>query len=105
VILIVLIVLHAYNMWPFPEPAFQDNFTGLGTPYAAGYDLHVEKAVDRTLAKFDEIVGFENLKVVHLNDSEDGSALDTTGHQHIGRVYGTTVSRQSSIIERSGTCR
>jgi deoxyribonuclease-4 len=51
--------------------------------YAAGYDLHVEKAVDRTLAKFDEIVGFENLKVVL------GSGHDR--HQHIGLGYiGTT---------------
>jgi len=59
--------------------------------YAAGYDLHVEKAVDRTLAKFDEIVGFENLKVVHLNDSEDGLGSGHDRHQHIGLGYiGTT---------------
>ena len=55
--------------------------------YAAGYDLHVEKAVDRTLAKFDDIIGFENLKVVHLNDSEDGLGSGHDRHQHIGLGY------------------
>jgi len=55
--------------------------------YAAGYDLHVEKAVDRTLSKFDETVGFENLKVVHLNDSEDGLGSGHDRHQHIGLGY------------------
>ena len=59
--------------------------------YAAGYDLHVEKAVDRTLAKFDDTIGFENLKVVHLNDSEDGLGSGHDRHQHIGLGYiGTT---------------
>lgn len=55
--------------------------------YAAGYDLHVEKAVEKTLAKFDEIVGFENLKVVHLNDSENGLGSGLDRHEHIGMGY------------------
>lgn len=55
--------------------------------YAAGYDLHVEKAVEKTLAKFDEIIGFENLKVLHLNDSENGLGSGLDRHEHIGMGY------------------
>lgn len=55
--------------------------------YAAGYDLHVEKAVEKTMAAFDSTVGFENLKVVHLNDSENGLGSGLDRHEHIGRGY------------------
>ena len=52
--------------------------------FAYGYDLRVEKAVSDTFKEFDETVGFENLKILHLNDSkgELGSNLDR--HEHIG---------------------
>ena len=55
--------------------------------YAAGYDLHVEKAVEKTMAAFDSTVGFENLKVVHLNDSENGLGSGLDRHEHIGMGY------------------
>jgi deoxyribonuclease IV len=55
--------------------------------YAAGYDLHVEKAVEKTLSKFDETVGLENLRVVHLNDSESGLGSGHDRHEHIGLGY------------------
>lgn len=55
--------------------------------YAAGYDLHVEKAVEKTMATFDEIVGLENIKVVHLNDSENGLGSGLDRHEHIGMGY------------------
>jgi deoxyribonuclease IV len=59
--------------------------------YAAGYDLHVEKAVAKTMEQFDETIGFENLKVVHTNDSEDGLGSGHDRHEHIGMGYiGTT---------------
>ena len=55
--------------------------------YAAGYDLHVEKAVEKTLAKFDEVIGFDKLKLVHLNDSENGLGSGLDRHEHIGMGY------------------
>ncbi len=55
--------------------------------YAAGYDLHVEKAVEKTLAKFDETIGLEDLRVVHLNDSEGGLGSGLDRHEHIGMGY------------------
>lgn len=55
--------------------------------YAAGYDLHVERAVEKTMAAFDSTVGFENLKVVHVNDSENGLGSGLDRHEHIGMGY------------------
>lgn len=55
--------------------------------YAAGYDLHVERAVEKTLSKFDETIGLENLKVIHLNDSESGLGSGHDRHEHIGLGY------------------
>jgi len=52
--------------------------------FAAGYDLRTREALEETLKKFDEIIGFEKLKIVHLNDSKGdlGSRIDR--HEHIG---------------------
>lgn len=52
--------------------------------FAYGYDLRTEKAVADTFKKFGDSVGFENLKILHLNDSkgEIGSNLDR--HEHVG---------------------
>ncbi len=55
--------------------------------YAAGIDLHTEKSVEATLAKFDEVIGFEHLKVVHLNDSKGGLGSGLDRHEHIGMGY------------------
>ena len=52
--------------------------------FAAGYDMSTEKGAAATLEKLDKAIGFENLKILHLNDSkgELGSNLDR--HEHIG---------------------
>lgn len=52
--------------------------------FAAGYDLVSWPAVKYTLQRFDNVLGLERLKVVHLNDSKGrlGSRLDR--HEHIG---------------------
>ncbi len=55
--------------------------------YAAGQDLHTEKSVEATLAKFDDIIGFDRLKVVHLNDSKGGLGSGLDRHEHIGMGY------------------
>ena len=53
--------------------------------YAAGFDLGNEPAVKITMGLFDQVVGVERLKVVHLNDSKGtlGSRLDR--HENIGK--------------------
>jgi hypothetical protein len=55
--------------------------------YAAGMDLHTEKGVGQTLASFDKDIGFDRLKVVHLNDSHGGQGSGFDRHEHIGMGY------------------
>jgi len=52
--------------------------------FAAGYELRTEKALSETLERFDEVIGLDILKIVHLNDSKGdlGSRIDR--HEHIG---------------------
>jgi deoxyribonuclease-4 len=53
--------------------------------FAAGYDIRTPAAWDKTIAQFDAIIGMEQLKAVHVNDSLKplGSRVDR--HAHIGR--------------------
>ena len=52
--------------------------------FASGFDLRNGEAVANTMGLFDEIVGLDRLKVIHLNDSKGalGSRLDR--HENIG---------------------
>jgi deoxyribonuclease-4 len=52
--------------------------------FAAGYELRTAEGLEETLGQFDEQIGLEKLKVIHLNDTkgEKGSGLDR--HEHIG---------------------
>ena len=52
--------------------------------FASGYDLRTEKVVNETLDQFDKAVGFEYLKVVHLNDSRGDLGCNVDRHYHIG---------------------
>ena len=55
--------------------------------YAAGFDLHTPKSVEKTLADFDATVGLRNLKVIHVNDSKNGLGSGSDRHEHIGMGY------------------
>jgi deoxyribonuclease IV len=52
---------------------------------ASGYDIASAEGHDRTFEQFGRIVGFDRLKVFHLNDSKKplGSRVDR--HEHIGQ--------------------
>jgi len=65
--------------------------------FSAGYDLRTNKTVKDTLEKFDEAIGIEHLKILHLNDSkgELGSNLDR--HYHIG-LGGIGEEGMSAVI-------
>ena len=52
--------------------------------YAAGYDLRTRRAVEETIHELDRIIGFERLKLVHLNDSRGGLGSHIDRHEHIG---------------------
>ncbi|RLG73121.1 MAG: deoxyribonuclease IV [Methanobacteriota archaeon] len=52
---------------------------------AAGYDMRTEKSYEKMVEELDQVVGLENVHVIHLNDcrSELGSRVDR--HEHIGQ--------------------
>lgn len=52
--------------------------------FAAGYDLRTEKNVSETFDKFEKAIGFENLKILHLNDSKGELGCNIDRHEHIG---------------------
>jgi len=52
--------------------------------YAAGYDLVSQAAVQHTLQHFEEAVGLNALKLVHLNDSKGALGSKVDRHEHIG---------------------
>ena len=52
--------------------------------FAAGYDLVSRGAIEHTLQRFDEVIGLEELKLVHLNDSKGGLGSRIDRHEHIG---------------------
>jgi deoxyribonuclease IV len=53
--------------------------------HVAGYDIVSESGMRATLARLDETVGLENVRVWHCNDAKAarGSKLDR--HQHVGK--------------------
>ena len=53
--------------------------------YAAGYDLTSPSSVEDTLSKFDETVGLQALKLIHLNDSKGGLGCHLDRHENIGK--------------------
>jgi len=73
--------------------------------YAAGFDLAGEEAVGQTMALFDDCVGLDRLKVVHLNDSKGvlGSNLDrheTVGKGRIGNKGMKAILHYRGMAER-----
>jgi deoxyribonuclease-4 len=55
--------------------------------YSAGYDVRTEKGFKETFEKFENIIGIEYLKGMHLNDTkkEFGSRVDR--HENIGTGF------------------
>ncbi|KAK5027715.1 DNA-(apurinic or apyrimidinic site) lyase [Exophiala sideris] len=52
--------------------------------FAAGYDLRTPEAFQKTMKEFDDTVGIEYLKAVHLNDSKAPFNSHRDLHQNIG---------------------
>ena len=53
--------------------------------FTAGYDLRTEKTASLTLEKFEETIGVEHLKILHLNDSKGELGCNLDREEHIGR--------------------
>jgi deoxyribonuclease-4 len=54
---------------------------------ASGYDVSSASGLKQTVAEIERVLGIENVRVIHANDSKGalGSHLDR--HEHIGRGY------------------
>lgn len=52
--------------------------------FSAGYPIHKRDGFERTMEEIERRIGFEKIKVIHVNDSkrECGSRIDR--HEHIG---------------------
>jgi deoxyribonuclease-4 len=53
--------------------------------FAAGYDLRTPETYEATMKAFDDIVGFQYLKGMHLNDSKVGFASRKDRHHSLGK--------------------
>ena len=53
--------------------------------FGSGYDLSTEKGVEKTFQEFDEIIGLDRLKGLHLNDSLAPRGSRKDRHWHIGK--------------------
>jgi deoxyribonuclease-4 len=53
--------------------------------FTAGYDIRTQEAYDATMAQFEEIVGFNYLMGMHLNDSKPDLGSHVDRHDSIGK--------------------
>ncbi len=52
--------------------------------FVAGYDLRKKEDAKKAIKKFDDAIGLENLKILHLNDSKGELNSNLDRHNHIG---------------------
>jgi deoxyribonuclease-4 len=52
--------------------------------FAAGYDLRTPEVYAATMTAFDQTIGLDRLKVLHINDSLKGLGSRVDRHAHIG---------------------
>ena len=55
--------------------------------YTSGYDLKTEAGYNKTFEMFDEVVGFQYLKGMHLNDSKKELGTRVDRHHNIGQGF------------------
>jgi deoxyribonuclease-4 len=53
--------------------------------FSAGYDIRTREEYESTVDEFRKVVGFDALKVIHLNDSKGALGTRIDRHQHIGQ--------------------
>ncbi|WP_170000503.1 deoxyribonuclease IV [Campylobacter sp. RM9328] len=55
--------------------------------FAAGYDLRTPEAYKKTMDEFDNIVGYDFLSAMHLNDSKFDLACKKDRHESLGKGF------------------
>jgi deoxyribonuclease IV len=53
----------------------------------AGYDFRTRKGYDQMMDAWEELVGIERIRVIHLNDSKKDVGSHVDRHEHIGQGY------------------
>lgn len=53
--------------------------------YSAGYDLKTKVGFEKVFAEFDEVIGFDFLKGMHLNDSKKAFGSRVDRHESLGK--------------------
>jgi deoxyribonuclease-4 len=53
--------------------------------FVAGYDIRDSESYERTFTEFDRVIGIDNLKVIHCNDSKKGLGSRVDRHEDIGK--------------------
>ena len=52
--------------------------------FAAGYDIRTPQTYNKTMKDFDDIIGLDQLKIIHLNDTKSPFGSNKDRHEHIG---------------------
>lgn len=55
--------------------------------FAAGYPLSDPKEYKKTMKSFDDIIGLDRLKIIHMNDSKKEFGSKRDRHEHIGQGF------------------
>ncbi len=55
--------------------------------FTAGYDIRTPDAYEKTMAAFDRVVGLDQIKCFHFNDSKYDLDTRRDRHEHIGRGF------------------
>jgi deoxyribonuclease-4 len=55
--------------------------------FAAGYDIRDYKSYETTMKEFDEVIGMDRLKCLHVNDSKKDLGSRVDRHEHIGKGF------------------
>ncbi len=55
--------------------------------FAAGYDIRTPHAYAETMAEFDQLIGLDQIKFFHFNDSKFELGLHKDRHAHIGQGH------------------
>lgn len=53
--------------------------------FAAGYDIATPEKYEKTIQELDKVIGLDQVKVIHLNDSKYPCGSRRDRHAHIGR--------------------
>jgi deoxyribonuclease-4 len=55
--------------------------------FSSGYDLTVHEGIERLVSEIIQYIGFDKLKLIHLNDSQRPLGAGVDRHEHIGNGY------------------